>query len=533
MAFKRPDSLQKLCRQTLPLLLRESDGKGAVAAVHEIVTTDRWNSFDRFHETTKTLVRRYEEAGAEAEVTAIQTGGRMGSGRWILREASDVHSATVDVVAPVRQRLLDYQDNPWHAVQWTSATPLEGLRTELVILDSVEEIRRLPADGLAGKSLLTSLNIRQYMELIADRGAASVITDIPVDGLPGATAWTKFGWGGVPLGHAAARLVGLVLSAREGGRLRRLARKHGRLELHTKVDTRKYVGTHDVVSGIVRGAELPDEEIWVTAHSAEPGALDNASGVALTLEVARLLEMLIGSGAIPRPRRTIRLLNGYECYGFFGYLEKVERQHQPLAGLNVDSIGAKPSVCQGRVEWHSTIPMSARFVDWVGEAVLRSALRRFNPGYKVELEPFRSTADTLIGDPQYGYPCPWITTHQRGSVRNAYHSSGDTPNLISAPGMKLFAASVAGYVHYLANVDDRAATELARSETQRILAQLDVGRRRLPAAQVRYLQEAHEHGPIAALGRRWIRGAGGMCARSSTGRCCRDAQGAGCQAVFG
>ena len=113
----------------------------------------------------------------------------------------------------------------------------------------------------------------------------------------------------------------------------------------------------------------------------------------------------------------------------------MERLHQPLAGLNVDSIGAKPSVCQCRVEWHFTIPMSARFVDWVGETILRSELRRFNPGYKIELEPFRSTADTLIGDPQYGFPCPWITTHQRGSVRNAYHSSGDTPDLISAAGM--------------------------------------------------------------------------------------------------
>jgi hypothetical protein len=293
------------------------------------------------------------------------------------------------------------------------------------------------------------------------------------------------------MGHSTARLVGLVLSAREGSRLRRLAGKHGRLDLLTKVDARKYVGTHDVVCGIVRGAELADEEIWVTAHSAEPGALDNASGVALTLEVARLLESLIAAGAIPRPRRTIRLLNAYECYGFFGYLEKVERPHLPLAGLNVDSIGARPSVCQGRVEWHSTIPMSARFVDWVGETVLRAALRRFNPGYKLALEPFRSTADTLIGDPQYGYPCPWITTHQRGSVRNAYHSSGDTPDLLSAAGMRLCSASMAGYLHYLADVDDGAAAELARSETERILGQLDVGRRRLPAAQVRYLQEAH------------------------------------------
>ena len=98
MAFTRPRSLRVFCRQTLPLMLRETGGRGMVEAVAEIVETDRWNSFDRFHDTTKTLVRRYEEAGAEVEVCPVQTGGRMGSGRWIIREAADVRGATVDVV---------------------------------------------------------------------------------------------------------------------------------------------------------------------------------------------------------------------------------------------------------------------------------------------------------------------------------------------------------------------------------------------------------------------------------------------------
>ena len=135
MPTGRPRSLLKLCRQTLPLILRETRGKGMVDAVAEIVETDRWNSFDRFHQTTKILVRRYEEAGAEVEVHPAQTGGRLGSGRWIIRDAADVGRATVDVCAPVRQRVLDYRDNPWHAVQWTSGTPREGLKTELVVLD--------------------------------------------------------------------------------------------------------------------------------------------------------------------------------------------------------------------------------------------------------------------------------------------------------------------------------------------------------------------------------------------------------------
>ena len=499
MASRYPRSLQNLCRQTLPLILRQTKGRGMVEAIAEIVESDRWNSFDKFHQTTQTLVRRYQQAGAAVEVYPVQTGGRLGSGRWIIREAADVGGATVDVVAPLKQRVLDYRDNPWHAVQWTAATPKEGVRTELVVIDAADQIARLPADGLAGKTLLTSLNIRTHMELIADKGAAVVITDIPVAKLPDAVAWTKFGWGGVPMGHATARLVGLVLSQRQGAKLRRLARRHDKVTLHTKVDVRKYVGTHDVVCGLVRGSAKPQEEIWVTAHSNEPGAIDNASGVAVTLEVARVLETLIKAGKIPRPRRTIRLLNAYECYGFFPYLERAGLP-QPLAGLNLDSVGARPAVCDRRLEWHSTIPMSARFVDWIGAAVLRATLRRYNPGYKLLLEPFRSTADTLIGDPQYGYPCPWLTTHKKGNAFDAYHTSADTLNLISAGGMKTCAAAASAYLHYIADLDEAAVAQTAKTETGRLLGLLDGGQRRLPAAQVDYLRQVH-HTSMEHLGR--------------------------------
>ena len=95
-------SLQRLCRETLPLMLKETSGREMLGAVEEVQATDRWNSFDRFHDTTDALVRRYEAAGAGAEVEAIQTGGRMGTGRWIIQEAADVRGATVDVVSPVR-----------------------------------------------------------------------------------------------------------------------------------------------------------------------------------------------------------------------------------------------------------------------------------------------------------------------------------------------------------------------------------------------------------------------------------------------
>ena len=314
MAIPTPRSLSALCQTSLPLMLRHSSGKRMLSRVADIVESDRWNSFDHFHRTTEKLVRCYREAGAVAEVEALQTGGQIGSGRWIIQEAADVRSATVDVVHPFKERVLDYAENPWHVVQWSAATPAGGLRAELVVLDSREAIERLPKGRLRNKIVLTNGDPRALMELLADRGAVGVIGDRPVPNYPDALAWTKFGWGAIPMSHATARLVGFVLSQRQGEALRKKAQKFGSLELLLTADIRKYVGHHDVVSGIVRGADDPQDEVWAIAHSAEPGAADNASGVALTLEIAHLLEELIASGQLARPRRSIRLLNAYECY---------------------------------------------------------------------------------------------------------------------------------------------------------------------------------------------------------------------------
>ena len=489
MAIAR--SLQRLCRETLPLMLRETSGKELLGAVRDVVATDRWNSFDRFHETTETLVRRYEAAGAIAEVESIQTGGRIGSGRWIIQEAADVKGATVDVVHPLRERVLDWRQSPWHVIQWSAATPPEGLRLRLVVIDEVAEIERLPVDGLAGAMVLTKLDPRTGLKLLADKGAAGVMVDRLVTNLPDAQAWTKFGWGAIPLERSSARLVGFVLSARQGEKLRRLCRRHGTLTLQVKANIRKYVGSHDVVSGLITGADDPQDEVWAIAHSAEPGAVDNASGVALTLEIARVIEGLIKAGKIKRPKRTIRLLNAYECYGFFAYLERVKRLQTPLAGVCIDTIGSKPEVCDGRLEWHATIPMSAGFVDRVGAAIVRSGVRRHQPGYRVCPANFMSTSDTLIGDPQYGFPCPWITTHHRDSGRgfDAYHSSGDVVKLLSAKGLETCAASMAAYLYYLADIGSGEVGELVRTENAYFVAAL--GNKKRPSAEADYMRDAH------------------------------------------
>ncbi|MDE2888354.1 MAG: AAC(3) family N-acetyltransferase [Gemmatimonadota bacterium] len=487
----RQGSVVNFCKAVLPLLHASTDGKRVLEDVRAVVATDRWNSFDRFRETTGYLVSRFEESGAKAEVHTMRTGGSIGSGRWIIHRAADVRSATMDVIHPVKKRILDYSENPWHVIQWSGATPPGGMENELVVVDTREDLSRIPRGGLGGRVVLTRMDPRGMLRSFAEAGAAAVVTDHPVPNLPDATAWTKFGWGGVPIQDAAIQMVGLVLSENQGKRLRGLLGRHGSLTVRTDVDIRHYAGTHDQVSGVVPGAADPQDEVWALAHSAEPGAIDNASGVALCLEIARVLEQLIAAGKLPRPRRTIRLLCAYECHGFFKYLEDTQRLQTPLAGVVIDSVGSKPSVCGGRIEWHATIPMSAGFVDRLGETILTETLRLRNPGYRLFMEPFQPTSDTLIGDPKYGFPCPWLTTHHHKPERgfDAYHSSADTPNLLSTRGLAACATAMAGYLYWLADAGTQEILDVAAEETARTVGRLTG--ESASVAQAEYEREQH------------------------------------------
>ena len=494
-----PGCVSKFCRETIPLLYGGMAGGRILSSARAIVETDRWNSFDRFHDTTRTICSAFERAGAATEVYRIQTGGVPGSGRWTIHEAADVLEATADIVKPVRRRLVDYRKNPWQVVQWSTSTPAEGMTCQLVALDSEEEYDRIPPGGLLGKMVLTRLGRGAGFEFFR-KGAVGLIYDQPVRDLPGATAWAKFSWGSIKIDEASGRLVGLSISAREGDELRRLINERGPVILRVRVNIRRYVGSHDVVSGLIAGESDPQDEVWAFAHSAEPGAADNASGIAASIEIARAIRRLATEKRLPPTRRTIRLLAGYECYGFFNYLENRVRPRTPMAGVCVDALGIKPALCNRTLTWHATIPMSAGFVNDIGAAMVRAALRMDNPGYRFAIRPFVSTHDTLMGDPKYGFPCPWITN----SPYRGYHSSADTAGVLDPKGLAACASAMAGYLYFLAAAGTPEAVEIATWQTQKTLLRLRAPESKPAREEVEYIRQ--QHAVSLERLRRWLWG---------------------------
>jgi hypothetical protein len=228
--------------------------------------------------------------------------------------------------------------------------------------------------------------------------------------------------------------------------------------------------------------------------------VDNASGVAACIEIARALRRLISEGRLPPARRTIRLLAGYECYGFFNFVENCMLPRTPLAGVCVDGVGVKPALCGRTLAWHDTIPMSAGFVNDLGAAIIRAALRGGNPGYRFARAPFIATLDTLLGDPEYGFPCPYIAA---GPYRG-YHSSADTPELLDPRGLAVCTAAMAAYLYFLAAAGTPEAVEIADWETQKTLSRLRAPERRPTRPEAEYIRQ--QHAVSLERLRRWLWG---------------------------
>jgi len=207
-----PASLQYFNQWALPLLHARMQGETLLADVERIVSTDRWNSFDQFRRTSKYVRDRFVEAGARTEVYPVPTRGPDGSGRWRIQQASDVKAATLDIIDPVRRRVLDFQENPWHVVQWSAATPPEGVESELMVIDDWETLRRVPAESLRGRWILTHLSPWHAANEFVRTGADGILTGHPVRSGSGRTAlerqletateWTKLGWSGLPMEQA-------------------------------------------------------------------------------------------------------------------------------------------------------------------------------------------------------------------------------------------------------------------------------------------------------------------------------------------
>jgi aminopeptidase YwaD len=253
-------------------------------------------------------------------------------------------------------RLVSPRTLPLPSVQslvYSPSTPEGGLRSEVVDAGagSKEEFAGRHAE-IAGKIVLASsasspegqrIHRREKYGRAVDAGAVGFLF---ANHLPGMLAPT-----GSLRGGRVAEIPGLGLSHEDGFALARHCRQgQAVVELHVHNEAGPTEAWH--VVGEVPGSKAgtAEEEIIVVGghydgHDIAQGAMDNASGVAVTLELARAFAPLRGQLS-----RTLRFIAfAVEELGVLGSTEYVKKHRQELGPvslmLNLDAcVGSGPVV---------------------------------------------------------------------------------------------------------------------------------------------------------------------------------------------
>jgi hypothetical protein len=335
-----------------------------------------------------------------------------------------------------------------------------------------------------------------HREAVWKRGAAGVLSHMtnrpdPVDA-PDQVAWGRLPYEsrsveGVKDGMASTFAV--MISPRRGRALQKQMAAAGAKPFRAKVDiesTSPAAQEQAYVEGWIRGSEIHDQQVVLTAHIQEEmtSANDDGSGCGNVLEIGRALTRLIKDGKLPRPRRDIRFwwVNEFASEQQF-FRENAAEARKMLLDINQDMVGARQS-WGGRVQYASRLPWS---VPHALDDVMESALTMVRDGntsllttrgttkpipYTREIvavkgsrEPFHarmvpyydSTDHHAFTPAPIGVPGTSLTNWPDEFI----HSTGDDLENIDATQLERNAVVVAAVALYFARAGDEDAPALA------------------------------------------------------------------------
>ncbi len=339
------------------------------------------------------------------------------------------------------------------------ATPPEGLEAEVVVVENFAELEKLGRERIAGKVVVfnyrydrrlsdAGFGLEAYGQAVQYRGGGAIaaarygaVASLvrSAGGSQNRLAHT----GGMRYDPAVAKIPGAALSHEDADMIAHLA-KQGTVRLRLKLtpQTLPDADGHNVIADL-RGSELPDEVVIVSGHldswDVGTGALDDAGGVAVSMQVAYILKQL---GL--RPKRTIRFIAyANEENGLVGGREYAAREstriEKHFAAMESDLGVSHPVgvLYAGRPEVGAAIDPILQILRAQG-----SGLTRREGGVGADIGPL-----TQRGVPSFA---PWFNTRK---YFDYHHTEADTFDKIDPDEMKKLGALMAVLAYALANAN--------------------------------------------------------------------------------
>ncbi len=406
----------------------------------------------------------------------------------------DAESAELWLLGSEPRKLADLRDIP---PTLASGSSTADVKAELVYVGQGNNERCYQDKDVKGKILLASGPPEAARRIgVEKHGALGVVSY--------AATHAEFNptevlWGSIRPGEKDKPTFAFMTQPRLGEELRRRLERGESLEVRAVCKARQVPYHEEMVEGLIRGKELPDEELVFSAHLfegfAKQGANDDVSGCVAILEAARSLKALVDAGRIPPLKRSVRFLFVPEISGTIAYIQKFPAvSARFFADINEDMVGEALIKNNGFFVMKRTpasLPtylndVMASLIEWLG-ATQKDTIE--NGPAPVPVVSPTGTRDPFYYSVDAYYSGSDHMVFNDGGVRvpavmlnvwpdQWYHTSGDTPDKSDSTQLKRAAFLSTAAAVLLVNAG-RGEAEKMLSETSGRAAQrlaADAGR---------------------------------------------------------
>jgi aminopeptidase YwaD len=306
----------------------------ALTRLHRVPATPEFDQAANF------ILGRAKEYGLQdAHAEQFPIDGKIHYGLMRSHIAWTVEAARLWQIEPQHTALGDWSTDPIRLADYSHSADVEA---PLVDVGAGTADGDYAAKDVRGKIVLADGVLSSVQRLaVAKYGAAGIVSDMPNQ----TTAWSGLDTTIVRWGHLDGSLpqgFAFMVSRAAAAALRAQMITGHPVVLGAHVKAEVGPGHWTVVTATIPGTEPQAGEIVFSCHldHQRPGANDNGSGCVTILESARVLSRLIGSGALPRPSRTLRFIWGPEVEGTMAFLSGHPHIMRSMrADIHMDMVG--------------------------------------------------------------------------------------------------------------------------------------------------------------------------------------------------
>lgn len=453
-----------------------------------------------FKQSAEYVRQKLEEYGlADAKIESFPADGKIMYSTFRTRPQWDTDFAELWLQLPNKERLGSYAETALSIAQYSRSA---NVTAEVVDVGAGTSDSDYAGKPVEGKIVLADGDTNLvHRKAVYEHGALGII-DYRLNLIPTTRQQDLLDlvtqgmiWPLDPEYEQKATFA-FMISPRKGRQLHARLQEGEKVVVHGEIKSRVGPGEYQVVSATIPGTDKAAEEFVLSCHLGHPrpGANDNVSGCAAILEIARALSRSIATGALPRPRRSIRFVFPPENSGTIMY--QVSHPHaksHQVGAMQLDSVGGNPTITSSILHFFRTPYSMATYLNDVAQNLFQFVSDTnvekipYRVGFPHQFEPrilavtgtrdnfwgsvdeFFDGSDSFIySDSSVGVPAVYLEDWPDPY----FHTNGDRPENLDATKLRRSCVIAASIAYTVANASDtdviRFGAETANRARERV-----------------------------------------------------------------